>query len=322
MSLTATSRARLGVAVGDPNGIGPEIAVRAAVALHAAVGHRPLLIAEDWLIDEVCTTLRLGTAERQAFDVHHCGALGRADWQPGKIAAAAGAGTVAYVREAIALQRAGVIGAIGAAPHCEAAVNASGTRFSGYSGLVADLLAVPRSQAHLFLEAQGLRIVHATLHESVRKAVDRLQPQHVLDAALAARQLLKLWGLDAPRLCVVGINPHAGEDGLFGDEDEHVTKPAVRIMRERGWHADGPFAADVALSERKYDAYVAMLHDQGHIAVKMLSPKGATAWVAGVPLLFASVGHGAAFDIAGQGRADATALSETLVLLARAMEQR
>jgi 4-hydroxy-L-threonine phosphate dehydrogenase PdxA len=132
------------------------------------------------------------------------------------------------------------------------------------------------------------------------------------------RVTLPLLGVPLPRLCVLGINPHAGEGGLFGSEDEHITRPAVRAMRERGWEVDGPIGADLALSERSYDGYVAMLHDQGHIAVKMLSPKGAAAIVAGVPLLFASVGHGAAFDIAGQGRADAGALAETLTLLAKA----
>ena len=319
-ALPSTESTRIGVAVGDPNGIGPEIAVRAALALHAATGERAVLLAEDWLIARVCETLQLRQdAAAHAFDVHHCGALAREDWQPGRISAAAGAATVAYVREAVALRRAGAIGAVGAAPHCEAAVNASGTAFSGYSGLVADLLGVPRGQAHLFLEAQGLRVVHCTLHESVQSAVQRLNPAMVYRAALAARETLQLWGVAEPRLCVVGINPHAGEDGLFGEEDEHVTKPAVRAMRALGWSVDGPMAADVALSERQHDAYVAMLHDQGHIAVKMLSPKGATAWVAGIPLIFASVGHGAAFDIAGQGRADATALSDTLVLLHRAL---
>lgn len=321
MSPTAgASPVPLGIAIGDPNGVGPEITVKAALALHAATGHRSLIVAEDFVVDDVCATLGLDAQARQAFDVHHTGALAAADWHPGRISAAAGAATVAYVRAAIELHRGGRIGAIGAAPHCESAVNASGLAFSGYSGLVADLTDTPREKAHLLLEAQGLRIVHVTLHEGVRAAVARMRPHHVEAAALAARQALQLWGLAQPRLCVVGINPHAGEDGLFGDEDEYVTKPAVLAMCARGWQVDGPMAADVALSERRHDAYVAMLHDQGHIAVKMLSPKGATAWVAGVPLLFASVGHGAAFDIAGQGRADASALSATLTLLARNMK--
>lgn len=322
MSRDLAHAARLGLVVGDPNGVGPEIAVKAAVALGTSGAARALLIADGWLIDAVGENLGLDARERQAFDVHACDGLSRQQWQPGRVDAAAGAATVAYVREALALHRAGRIGAIGAAPHCEAAVNASGTPFSGYGGLIADLMGHPRDRAHLLLEAQDLRVVHVTLHESVCAAVARLRPELVQAAAHSVREALHLRGYVDPRLCVVGINPHAGEDGLFGDEDERITKPAVRALRQQGWRVDGPLPADLAFSERRHDAYIAMLHDQGHIAVKMLSPKGATAWVAGVPLLFASVGHGAAFDIAGQGKADAGALFETLVLLARSMEQR
>lgn len=229
---------RVGVAIGDPNGIGPEIAVLAALALFAETGARALILGEDWLIAAVCQTLQLDAQAQRAFDVHHCGVLAQADWQPGKISAAAGAATVGYVRVAIELQRAGRIGAIGAAPHCEAAVNASGTPFSGYSGLVADLLGVPRSQAHLFLEAQGLRIVHATLHEGVRAAVARLTADDVQATAQAARQTLQQWGIAEPRLCVVGINPHAGE-GWVVRRRRRVCDQACGAGHARTWLVGG-----------------------------------------------------------------------------------
>ncbi|NUO73996.1 MAG: 4-hydroxythreonine-4-phosphate dehydrogenase PdxA, partial [Frateuria sp.] len=225
------------------------------------------------------------------------------------------AATVAYVREAVHLHRCGRIAAIAAAPHSETAVNASGTPFNGYAGLLADLTGTPRDQVFLMLEARGLRVVHCTLHEGVRDAVARITPALVESAAQAARATLPLLGVREPSLCVLGINPHAGEGGLFGSEDERVTKPAVQAMRAKGWKVDGPVGADLALSERKHDAYVAMLHDQGHIAVKMLSPKGASAIAAGLPVLFSSVGHGAAFDLAGKGRADASAMTDTLAML-------
>lgn len=313
----AASAPRIGVALGDPNGIGPEIAVRAACQLHAATGTRSLLVGEDYIVAAMEELLRLDAEARRAYDVCHVGALARADWQPGAVTAAAGAATVAYVRTAVELTQAGRIAAIGAAPHCETAVNAAGIPFSGYSGLVADLTGTPRDRAFLLLEAQGLRVAHVTLHEGVVAAVQRITPALIEQAVAALRATLPRLGFQQPRICVLGINPHAGEGGLFGDEDERITRPAVQAMRALGWAVDGPAGADLALSERRHDGYVAMLHDQGHIAVKMLSPKGATAIVAGVPLLFASVGHGAAFDIAGQGRADASALSETLALLAR-----
>jgi len=318
----ACKQGRLGIAIGDPNGIGPEIAVKAALAAHTARGGKPIIIGEHYIIDACCNVLGLADDARAAFEVFHAGALKPADWEPGKISAAAGAATAAYVRAAIDLLNGGRIQAIGAAPHCEAAVNAAGIPFSGYGGLVADYCGYPRDRAFLMLEARGLRVVHCTLHESVVSAARRITPELVQQAATAARETLVLMGIENPRLCVLGINPHAGEGGLFGTEDEAVTKPAVAGLRARGWHVDGPVGADLALSERRHDAYVAMLHDQGHIATKMLSPKGATALVAGLPVLFASVGHGAAFDIAGKGEADASALIDTLDLLEYAAAHR
>jgi 4-hydroxy-L-threonine phosphate dehydrogenase PdxA len=309
---------RIGLAIGDPNGVGPEIAVKAALALHERTGARSLLIGEDYILRHTCDQLGVQEEAGRAFDLHHVGALLPSEWKPGSITAAAGAATASYVREALQLLRDGKIDAIGAAPHCEAAVNAAGIPFSGYGGLVADLTGTPRDQVFLMLEASGLRVIHCTLHQGVVAAVQAITPALVEAATHAARRTLTHLGLQQQRICVLGINPHAGEGGLFGDEDERITRPAVAAMRARGWSVDGPVGADLALSERKHDAYVAMLHDQGHIAVKMISPKGATALVAGLPLLFASVGHGAAFDIAGQGVADASALTDTLLLLARA----
>lgn len=319
MSPAPTPAPRLAVAIGDPNGIGPEIAIKAACALHASRGVRSLLVGEQYIFDALLAQMALDDAQRRAFDTLSVGALARADWAPGQISAAAGAATVAYVREAVALHAAGRVQAIAASPHCETAVNAAGIPFSGYSGLVADLTGTPRERAFLLLEAQGLRVVHVTLHEGVLSAVQRITPALIERAVEALRATLPRLGLAEARIGVLGINPHAGEGGLFGEEDERITRPAVRAMREKGWAVDGPLAADLALSERQHGGYVAMLHDQGHIAVKMLSPKGASALVAGVPLLFASVGHGSAFDIAGQNRADASALSDTLALLARTL---
>lgn len=314
----STSR-RVGLSIGDPNGIGAEIVVKAAVALGRRGDDKPLVIGDDFVVEAACQSLGLSSEQRDCFQVHHVGVLARSEWKPGHVDAAAGAATVAYAGTAVDLHRDGVIGAIAAAPHSETAVNAAGIPFSGYAGLLADLTNTPRDRVFLMLEGKGLRIVHCTLHESVRSALDRITPELVQAAAQAARETLPLLGFAKPRLCVVGINPHAGEDGLFGDEDERITKPAVARMKQDGWDVDGPIGADLAFSERKHDAYVAMLHDQGHVAVKMLSPKGASAISAGLPLLFSSVGHGAAFNLAGQGKADASAMTDTLALLAKAV---
>jgi len=314
-----TAAPRIGIAIGDPNGIGAEIALKAAVAMGRRDAARPLVIGEAFIVEHLCDVLGYGIAERECFETHLVGALSPADWNPGQVDKAAGAATVAYVREALHLHRGGRIAAIAAAPHSETAVNASGTPFNGYAGLLADLTGTPRDRVFLMLEAKGLRVVHCTLHEGVLDAVARITPALVESAAQAARATLPLLGVPDPSLCVLGINPHAGEGGLFGGEDERITKPAVQAMRAKGWKVDGPVGADLALSERRHDAYVAMLHDQGHIAVKMLSPKGASAIAAGLPVLFSSVGHGAAFDLAGKGQADASAMTDTLAMLQRAV---
>jgi 4-hydroxythreonine-4-phosphate dehydrogenase/1,2-dihydroxy-3,5-cyclohexadiene-1,4-dicarboxylate dehydrogenase len=319
MSRAASLPMRIGLPIGDPNGVGPEIALRAAAALGAAGEVQVELFADRYIVERECKRLRLAAS---AFVTHDIGAMPAGDWRPGAISAAAGAATVEYVRAAVQACMAGRIAGIVAAPHCETAVNAAGIRFSGYGPLVAELTDTPADRVFLMLAAQGLRVIHATLHESVVHAVGRITPSLVQSAAGAAREALAMLGVEDPRLCVLGINPHAGEGGLFGEEDERITRPAVRAMQALGWRVDGPAPADVALSERRHDAYVAMLHDQGHIAVKMLSPKGGTALAAGAPLLFASVAHGAAFDLAGQGRADFSAMSRALTLVAGAVQRR
>ena len=316
---TAASRRSVGIVLGDPQGIGPEIALKAACALAAqADAPRPLLIGDAYIVDRCAEQLGLSSDMRARYGVFDVGALRREDWRPGQVDAKAGEATVRYVEAALQLWRRGEVAAIAAGPHSETAVNAAGIRFSGYSGLLADLMGVPRERHFLMLEACGLHIVHATLHERLADALARLDPSLVEAAALAAHATLRRLGAADPSVCLLGINPHAGENGLFGDDDERINRPALARLRDAGLRAEGPIGADLALAERRHDCYVAMFHDQGHIAVKMLSPKGATAIVAGAPVLFASVGHGAAFDIAGKGHADAAAMAGTVKLLAEA----
>jgi 4-hydroxy-L-threonine phosphate dehydrogenase PdxA len=195
-------------------------------------------------------------------------------------------------------------------------VNRAGIKFSGYPGLVADLTGTPRERAFMMLAAKELRIVHATLHESVSAALARLSPELVIAAAEAIVATARRLGQVSPRIGVFGINPHAGEDGLFGDDDERITKPAVAELKQRALAVDGPVGADLLLSQRKHDVYLAMFHDQGHIPIKLISPLRASAMTIGVPVLFASVAHGCAFDIAGKGVADPTGVIETVELLA------
>jgi 4-hydroxy-L-threonine phosphate dehydrogenase PdxA len=323
---------RIAVAIGDPNGIGPEIAVKAAAqTLGSEV--QAVLVGDGYILRECLRRYAPGAAlcpleEADQADgrIAHVNvdALDSANYQPGKVHAAAGRATVAYVTEAVRLAQAGRVDAVIGCPHSETAVNAAGIPFSGYPGLIARLCGKREDEVFLMLSAAGLRIAHATLHESVRSALARLTPELIVAAGVAASDALRRLGIAQPTLGVFGINPHAGEDGLFGSEDETITKPAVARLRQMGIAADGPFGADLLLGQRRHDAYLAIFHDQGHIPVKLLSPLRASALSIGADVLFSSVGHGSAFDIAGRGIADPASVIETLALLSNAapMENR
>jgi 4-hydroxy-L-threonine phosphate dehydrogenase PdxA len=305
---------RIAIALGDPNGIGPEIAVKAAHHFAADKTIRPLLVGDGFVIED--TANRLGLDATPAF--MDTPALDPAGYAPGTLDPRAGKATVAYADAAVRLARDGKVDAIVGCPHSETAVNRAGIKFSGYPGLVADLTKTPRDKVFMMLVAKGLRIAHATLHESVATALARLTPDLVVAAAEATVAAAQRLGVAQPRIAVFGINPHAGEDGLFGDDDERITKPAVARLKQKGIAADGPIGADLLLSQRHHDFYLAMFHDQGHIPIKLISPLRASALVLGVPVLFSSVAHGCAFDIAGKGVADATGVIETVELLAGA----
>jgi 4-hydroxythreonine-4-phosphate dehydrogenase/1,2-dihydroxy-3,5-cyclohexadiene-1,4-dicarboxylate dehydrogenase len=232
------------------------------------------------------------------------------------VCAEAGAAMIAAASVAITATRRGEFDAVVAAPHHETAVHLAGIAFSGYPSLVARVCGQPEDSVFLLLVGGGLHIVHATLHESVQHALDRLSPELVEQAALAGMRAMQRLGVAAPHIGLFGINPHAGENGLFGDADERITRPAAERLRAAGLQVEGPIGADALLAERRHDLYVAMLHDQGHIPVKLLSPKQASALSIGADVILSSVGHGCAMDIAGQGIADAMAMINTVARLA------
>lgn len=300
---------RIAIALGDPNGIGPEIAVKAAAGCANE--------ADITLVGDACVIADnvRSWGEGRDYRTHEVRSLADDQYQPGKLAAAAGAATVAYVEGAVELARRGEIDAVISCPCSETAVNMAGIPFAGFQPLLARITGTPSDETFMMLVADGLRIAHVTLHEGVGSALARMTPDLVCNAARATDRMLRRLGIARPRIALFGINPHAGEDGLFGSEDEAVTKPAARRLREEGLDVDGPLPADLVLSQRKHDAYVAMFHDQGHIPIKLLSPLRATSLTLGTPVVFASVAHGCAHDIAGRGIADPTALRQAVSLL-------
>lgn len=307
----------IAIACGDPNGIGPELAWKVAIeAIQRADPVRPVLVGDARVLTHYRRLLAVAPQVVEAVEVVGTpGRLGH-DFQPGRMCAAAGRVTVAAIEAALALVQAGQARAILAAPHSETAVNASGIAFSGYGGLLADLTGTPREAVFMMLVAGDLRIAHATLHVSVAQALRELDAARVQAVARALHAELLGAGLPRPRIGLFGINPHAGEGGLFGDEDERITRVAAQALRGQGLDVQDPQGGDVLLAMQRLDGYVAMFHDQGHIPIKLLRPAGAAAMSLGLPVRQASVAHGCAFDIAGRGVASPAAMFEAWKLLA------
>ena len=313
----------IALTIGDPNGIGPEIAVKAAAELRGSADIRVILVGDEHVIRHYGKRCAPGVAFRDvaptppkdAILIHPVDVLPTAYFRPGQIEAAAGRATVAYVEAAIGLIRKGAADAIVGCPHNETAVNAAGSPFSGYPSLIARLTGTPEDKVFMMLVGGGLRILHATLHERIHHALARLTPELIEAAGLACAATLKQLGVANPKIGVFGINPHAGENGLFGDDDNHITTPAVARLRNAGIVAEGPIGADIILGRKDIDGFVAIYHDQGHIPIKLLAGREASALSVGAGVLFSSVGHGSAFDIAGQNKADPSAVLRTLRLI-------
>jgi 4-hydroxythreonine-4-phosphate dehydrogenase len=208
----------------------------------------------------------------------------------------------------------GAYAAVVGAPHTEASIHAAGIAFDGYPSFVARVTGRPADDAILMLclnhDAREVRIAHVTLHTSVAQALRLITTERVLHTLRAVHTYLQ-----GGRIAVSGVNPHAGEGGAFGREEIELVTPAIEAARHEGMAVDGPIGADTLFQRAGYDAYVVMLHDQGHVAAKLLAPQRVAALTIGTPVLFSSVGHGSALDIAGQGKANPDAMIEAITRL-------
>jgi 4-hydroxythreonine-4-phosphate dehydrogenase len=319
----------IALAIGDPNGIGPEIALKAAAQLaDDPSAPRIVLFGDAHVIRWYAARCEIAPAVREVrtdplppaaphtLDCVDVASLARDAFVPGQVSASAGTATLAYVSAALAAARSQAVDAVIACPHSETAINASGVRFAGYPGFVASQMGLPADHVYLLLVGGGLRIVHVTLHEGIVSALARLDQAHVERAGRAAVQALRRIGIERPVVGLMGINPHAGEGGLFGREDIEITEPAARALREEGIDVIGPQGADLLLANPDIDVFVAMYHDQGHIPVKLRAGRHSAAMSVGAGATFSSVGHGSGFDIAGTLRADPAPLIGAIRLVA------
>ena len=301
------------IATGDPAGIGPEISLKAARDPAVLDLCRPVLVGDRAVLEVHARACGLSLEGIELLQVKQ--ELPKL----GTVAASHGRAALAAAEKAIRAALEGRFAAVVGAPHTEAAVHAAGIEFDGYPSFVARVCGLAAEDAILMLCLRHgvgeVRIAHVTLHTSVRSALAMITIAKVSKTVRALRDALMKLGVARPNIAVSGVNPHAGESGAFGREEIEVIDPALKQARTEGIVADGPFGADTLIQRAGYDAYLVMLHDQGHVAAKALAPQRVAALTLGMPVLFSSVGHGSALDIAGRGRADATAMREAITRL-------
>jgi 4-hydroxythreonine-4-phosphate dehydrogenase len=324
----------IGITMGDPAGIGPEVAVAAARHPEVAAVCRPLLLGDPARFAAVDPSARLAevttAAEARgtggdAVPVLACASV-PADLPWGRPEPAAGRAALEVIDRSIDLARTGAIDAVATAPVSKAAVAAAGIPFTGHTERFAERTGAP--EVAMLLLGGNLRVAHVSTHLPLRQAIARVRAARVLAVIRLLREGLRPLGFPAPRLAVAGLNPHAGEGGLFGHEERREIAPAVAAARREGIDCQGPLPPDTVFwraARGDFDGVVAMYHDQGHIPCKLLGLTDGVNVTLGLPVIRTSVDHGTAYDIAGRGLADArsmVAAVRTAALLASAARGR
>ena len=314
----AAARTRIGVTLGDPAGIGPEVAAK---ALHAA--ERPqaevVVYGPRWALELGAEQCGLPVPDCEHVEV----AVPRsADFRVGTVSAACGEAGVQAVECCATAALAGEIDAMMTCPLHKEAIHAAGyVDDIGHQEILARLTGATTTATMLM--TPGLRVAHLSTHKSLIEAGRFVTRDNVLAKLRLCHDSLTRWGLPEPRIAVAALNPHGGEGGLLGREELDAIAPAVRAAQELGIGACGPFPADSVFNRAiggEFDVVLAMYHDQGHIAIKVHNFHESVTATLGIPLIRTSVDHGTAFDIAGQGVADATgalAALRTAVTLAQ-----
>jgi 4-hydroxythreonine-4-phosphate dehydrogenase len=325
----------LAITMGDPAGIGPEIVAKATRHM------RQMRAAGDWHDFVVCGSAAAMQRAEQQLGFTDAPPYRMVDVGPvdppvvtGTVSAAGGEWAYRAVVRAVELVKAKQAGAVVTAPLSKEALHLAGHKFEGHTELLAHLTG--QRDAVMMLAHDAMRVTHVTTHCALSEVPGRVTPQRlrrVFDVTIDALERL---GFAKPRIAVAGLNPHSGEGGVIGKEDDEIIAPVIREYAARGVDIAGPVPGDtvfIKLRAGQYDAVVAMFHDQGHIPVKLLGfnvdPKTGQ-WQAisgvnitlGLPILRTSVDHGTAFDIAGQGIANADSLVEAVEYAARLIEER
>jgi 4-phospho-D-threonate 3-dehydrogenase / 4-phospho-D-erythronate 3-dehydrogenase len=310
----------IAITMGDPAGVGPEIICKSLAQMPAqdrdslvVVGSYPALVRAD---AQLHTGLNLRAVESAGPGDIAVAAIDEPQAEPvtiGKLSAAGGECAYRAIERAVGLTRTAGVRVIVTAPLNKEAMHAAGHKFDGHTGLLAHLAGAKAS--FMLLASEKLAAIHVSTHVSLRDAIDRASTERVLATIRAAHAHFRRIGVAAPRVAVAGLNPHCGENGLFGNEDSAFIAPAVLQAQGEGIDARGPISPDTVYYRAykgEFDVVVAQYHDQGHIPTKLVAFDSTVNVSLGLPFDRTSVDHGTAFDIAGTGKADHTNMNAAI----------
>ena len=329
--MTSNDRPIIGITMGDPVGIGPEIILLSLINPSIYEVCRPLVIGDSRILGAakkiIQSRLEIEAIKKPDDGTYRCGivdVLNISELDPdkttwGKPTVQTGGAMVRYITAAADLAIKQRIEAMVTCPINKMAMQLSGCHYSGHTELLAE-----RSKSNEFammLAGERLRVVLVTIHVPLRDVPDILSRQKIVKTIKLTWQALnERFGIKAPRIAVSGLNPHAGEGGMFGDEEENIIAPAIQDAEAQGFYASGPFPPDTVFyhaAKRRYDAVVCMYHDQGLIPFKLIHFNTGVNTTLGLPIIRTSVDHGTAYDIAGAGIANPGSLIAAINMAAR-----
>lgn len=319
----------LAVTLGDAAGTGPELITRALIDPEVRAVCRPVVIGDAAAVRaaQVITgaparirtiaTLAAQAADPDVIDVVDLANLDLSRLRRGEVSAATGQAAYESIRRAVELALAGECHAVVTSAINKAALHAAGHAYDGHTGLLAELCGRPN--VTMMLVARRLRVCHVSTHVSLAQAIQRVRPERILQVIALADAGVRQLGVAQPHLALAGLNPHAGEGGIFGTEEIEFIAPAVAEAVRRGYRVSGPYAGDTVFFrtlQGEFDCAIAMYHDQGHVAAKMLGIWQGVNVTLGLPIIRTSVEHGTDFANAGRGTGDPRSLVQALKLAA------
>ena len=318
------NRPIIGITTGDPAGIGPEITIKALMRSEICDGVRPLVFGNRSVLEQVLAmldcSLKLNVVEHPGDGKYEAGTVDFVEVGTrsgsvsfGTVQSEAGCAAYAYLTRAIADALEGTIEAICTAPINKESLRAAGIPHLDHTAILSHQTGV-RDVMTLFI-VRTLRIFFLTRHIAFRDIPKYITHERIIQAVRLCDRYLRQLDIADPHVAVAALNPHGGEHGLFGTEEEQIIAPAIEEAKKSGLRVSGPVPADAVFhqaSEGKYDGVLSLYHDQGHIAAKTLDFRRTVALTMGLPFLRASVDHGTAFDIAGGGIADETGMVEAI----------